>query len=626
MRERTEKGSLHQTAEDTSGRTRIGTASRRSALRTIRPSAIGPEPDIVEVRYSVGAKSPAGAAGRVRAFLSVAERALSLCAMETARVDVVYRPLRIGFALISSDRASFRKIVRMCSAFWGGRYNPILAVDRPEAARLVEVFRPDFLVPIGDDPAIATFVANFPYLQNPLFPQKLFSPTSHGREGQAQLLDIQNLIVHWRETADWKRFLDDGLRLPCWAPDDPLADAFLAQFGGFPDPAEVGVDYSHIISQVTPAIEISIAADGSVPLAILDHPGISHLGRFGLKPHYTSDANWIFPGLYAGDASNGADLVNFWNLRACGIGLLFLDLAHRVRTAKLQSVYIERLHAQLSARDEFHRQPAVWARDEVSEQAREAAGEGDIFLCRLGEGSWNGLNIRPQRMHFGEELSLGVRGGSLARPRIWFALKDKPFSGDVWFHRQHLVASISLIGGRSDGADYTFLPPCIPELNEFAARAMHHDYRGLRLERESVGVVIDAADHDIGLDALSVPALIEQIFGLAGFSAKPSASGLITRQLITRMGGVDGARAFKIPGVRKLLKTHGPNASFTRKGALQIIGSTDPANGSRFADHQRLYIAPRDHGTDLTPAMVFSHLVERASSGSVWTSTVQPVL
>src|SRR5688572_14867576 len=99
--------------------------------------------------------------------------------MEAVRVEVLYRPLRIGFVLVSSDIASFRKVVRMCNAFWGGRFNPILAVDRPEANKLAEVFRPDFMIPIGDDPAIAAFVAKFPYLLNPLFPQELFFPASN---------------------------------------------------------------------------------------------------------------------------------------------------------------------------------------------------------------------------------------------------------------------------------------------------------------------------------------------------------------------------------------------------------------------------------------------------------------
>lgn len=531
--------------------------------------------------------------------------------METARVDVAYRPLRIGFALMSNDLASFRKVVRLCSAFWGGLYNPIVAVDRPESVKLVDLFRPDFLVPIGDDPAVAVFVAKFPYLINPLLSDQLFfAPTQH-REGQAQLLDIQNLIVHCQDTAEWKSLVNAGFRFPRWAPDDPLADAFLAQFGCFPNASEIGLDYDKLVSQATTAIDIAIDPKAVLPPTILDHPTIAYLNRHGLKPHNAYNSNWIYPGLYAGDTSNGADLVNFWNLRACGMQLHFLDLAHRDRVAEFQSLYIERLRTRLSGLDEFDRNPAIWSRDEFGEQAKELAGQDGYILCSLGDGSWNGLNIRPQTMGFGKESSLGVLGGSPARPRVRFALKDKPFSGEIRFYQQHLVASVSLIGGRTDGAEYTFQPPCIPELNEFASRAMHHDYSALHLEREGVGVVIDVADHDIGLEALSTSALIEQIFDLGGFSAKPSSSGLITRQLITRMGGVDGARAFKIPGVRKLLRTYAPNQSFTRNGAIQLIGSTDNETGASFADHRNLYIESRDRGTELTPQMVFSHLVEK---------------
>lgn len=531
--------------------------------------------------------------------------------METARVDITYRPLRIGFALISNDLVSFRKVVRLCSAFCGGLYNPIIAVDSLESAKLVEVFRPDFLVPIGDDPAIAAFIARYPHLINPLFPQQLFFAPSHGREGQARLLDIQNSIVYYQNSAEWKALVNAGFRFPRWKPDDPLADAFLAQFGSFPDPTEIGLDYDKFVSQVTTAIDIDVKLNAILPPIILDHPSIAYLNRHGLKPHNKSNAGWIYHGLYLGDASNGADLINFWNLRACGMQLHFLDLAHRDRVAEFQSLYIERLRARLSGLDEFHRKPAIWSRDEFGERAKELAGQDGYILCSLGEGSWNGLNIRPQNMHFGKESSLGVLGGSPAHPRIRFALKDKPFSGETRFYQQHLVASVSLIGGRTDGANYTFQPPYIPELNEFAARAMHHDYSALRLERDGVGVIINAADYDISLEALPTSLLIEQILNLGGFWAKPSSSGLITRQLITRMGGFDGARAFKIPGVRKLLRTYAPNQSFTRKGALQLIGQTDKETNASFADHQNLYIEPRDDGTKLTTQMVFSHLVER---------------
>jgi len=141
---------------------------------------------------------------------------------------------------------------------------------------------------------------------------------------------------------------------------------------------------------------------------------------------------------------------------------------------------------------------------------------------------------------------------------------------------------------------------------------MHFDYRKLRIEPERIGITINATDHDCFLYGLSVPALMEKLFESIGVRAKLSGGGLITRQLISRLGGVDGARVFKIPGVRRLFKAYGPRHAFTKKAALELIGKKDPNTPqASFADHRRLFIEPRDFGTDLTPQMVFSYLVEK---------------
>src|SRR5262249_31909899 len=148
--------------------------------------------------------------------------------------------------------------------------------------------------------------------------------------------------------------------------------------------------------------------------------------------------------------------------------------------------------------------------------------------------------------------------------------------------------------------DHTLFPPFVPELNEFYARTMCFDYSKLRSEPERIGLVIDAADTDTLLYALPVPDLLERVFNMAGLSASVSSGGLIARQLIAQMDGLQGARVFKIPGVRRLLKTYGPTETFIKKGALQLIASKDPDNpNARFKDHQDLYIAPRPIGTKL---------------------------
>ena len=183
---------------------------------------------------------------------------------------------------------------------------------------------------------------------------------------------------------------------------------------------------------------------------------------------------------------------------------------------------------------------------------------------------------------------------------------------DVWFHTQKLVASVAFFGGLFGREDFTLEPPYVPELNEFYARTMHFLYDHLRIEPERVGLVIDAHDTDSFIYALPTGELFKRLFALAGFDAEISPGGLITRQLISRLGGLQGGRVFKIPGARRLIKAHGPQKSFTMKTAIDLITSRDPDNlGAKFSDHQNLYLEPRSPYEKLKPADVFAYLVSK---------------
>jgi hypothetical protein len=93
--------------------------------------------------------------------------------METARVDILYRPLRIAFAVHSSDLDSVRAAVRYCHCLWGGRYNPIVLIDRAEAHRLMELFRPDIVTSVGDHADLSLFNERYPSLKNGRVPSDL---------------------------------------------------------------------------------------------------------------------------------------------------------------------------------------------------------------------------------------------------------------------------------------------------------------------------------------------------------------------------------------------------------------------------------------------------------------------
>lgn len=378
--------------------------------------------------------------------------------METARVYIAYRPLRIAWAIHSSDRPSFRRAVRTSYALWGGRFNPIVLVDWPEARAQIQLFQPDFILPIGDHEQVSAFAGEFPYLINPLHSKDLFLDSGKP-DARAEVLDIQNMLYPYRDDAEWKATVDYGFRVPKWQDDDALADALLVQFGGYPDPKFIGIDYSDYLSKATMAVEIRIDPQLPIPFEIMDRPGLSQVSGYGLRPHFSSRSKESYAGHFAGDANNIEDLVTFWNLRAAGTSRMFFDLNRRERFSFITPEYERRLRANLVGRDEIHRTPALWFRDENSKSAAESFEGSNLLVCHVGEVSWNGLNVSPPTMQFGEESSLGVLGGTSHTPRISFALASKPFSDDHWFYTQHLVASVSLTGGTSESDNYLFTPP-----------------------------------------------------------------------------------------------------------------------------------------------------------------------
>lgn len=534
--------------------------------------------------------------------------------MGTLRVDICYRPLRIGWAIKSDDFDAFRKVIRYSFALWGGRFNPVLFIDnKDESSKLIDLFRVDVIIPVGDSDEVNNFQKAYPHLIKPFFGDSLFIKSDGGYRPYSNALDIHNTLAYLRDKPELKRIIDHGVRYFSWDENDPLADILLSQLGGYPDKDEVGTDYLELLRKVSEFEEMTLNSTEPIPTDVIDHPGISYFSRQGMKQHYGIKPSWKSPGFFVGSATNLKDLVCCWNLKACDISLLFVDPNYLERYAKLLPAWEKAMQEKVANfKHEWDRKIAVWTQWEDLDEACKPFNHSEIIRCRVSDATWNGRNITAPMMSFGEETVLGVMSGEDSKPKVSFALSNKPFCGDTWFHQQRLVASVSFIGSLYGDEEHTFHAPYLPELNEFYARTMHYQYNKLRIEPGRVGIVIDAADHDSFLYALPVGELMKRIFGMAGYEAKLSNAGLITKQLITRLNGVQGGRVFKVPGVRRLLKTYGPNASITKRNALQIIGSKDPDRpGAKFSDHEDLFIEPRPFEEKLTPDAVFGYLVEK---------------
>ena len=542
--------------------------------------------------------------------------------MESLRVDIRYRPLRIGWAIEAGDLKAFRFAARISFALWGGRFNPMIVVNQEESAGdLVDLFCLDMIFPIGDSDRVKSFPALFQHLINPFHGERLFIGGGDCN-ASVNVLDMHNALVYLQSERDWDVVKKKGVRLYTWAQDDPLSDVFLMQLGQYPDPSEVSIDYYNLLKEATGAAEVTIGTLSNFPADVWNHPNIAFLNRYGLEPYLRVSRGWDSPGFYYGEASNFDDLVCCWNLRAADIPLLFVDPRYMGRYGDAVDRWDESMRSLVSGRSlEFDRQLAVWTREEAlnQEKIRESKtailkpfGPKVSMICPMRAGSWNGSSVNPPMMHFGEISTLGVVGTESGKTKISFALDEKPFCSDFWFHTQNLVGSISFLGGGYGDEGHILIPPFIPELNEFYARSQHFDYSKLRSEPNSIGLIIAATESSAFVYALSVSNLFEKIFDLVGFDSKLSGGGLIARQLIAQLGGVDGARAFKIPGVRRLLKTHGPTVPFTKKSALQLIGGRDPENpDATFKDYENLYIEPRPPNTKLDPDAVFTYLVEK---------------
>jgi len=534
--------------------------------------------------------------------------------MDTARVDICYRPLRIAWAILSSDREAFRTAVRHSHTLCGGRFNPIVLVDADESYDIVQNYRADIVVPVGESNAVKDFVGRHAHLIPPFFPKDII--IGNGDAARSHILDIYNGLAHWREQPDWKSLQEVGLRTFGWAADDPLADVFLMHLGEYPNKDQIGLDYGEALAHATlphPLIHLTLQKEQPIPLETIRHPSIGYISRHALRRHYSVQPAWDYPGFYVGDASNIRDLVNYWNLVASDIDIRFLDINHVDRYVLIRPEHETLLTSRIANLAEHRRKLAIWSRDELGDQALALFPGDNHVVCRIHQTTWKARSLASPTMILGEESSLGVLGSDVdGQPRISFALKEKPFSSHPWFHTQHLVASLKVFGVPRRGEQFTFSLPNIPQLNEFYARTMIVRYDHLRAEPNRIGLTIGCTDSDASVAAIPNHRLVERLFEQAGIKAELSSGGLIAKQLISRMGGVDGTRAFKIGGVRRLIRTHGPNANFTKGGALQIIGSRDPDQISLpFSAHKRLFIEQRPIDKDLTPSLVFEHLVAK---------------
>jgi hypothetical protein len=314
------------------------------------------------------------------------------------------------------------------------------------------------------------------------------------------------------------------------------------------------------------------------------------------------------PGFYVESAHNVTDLTNFWNLRAANIELVFYDPLFHDRLKDALEAHKAWLQSRPKRDPDWPFQSSIWTKTREPLPNLQPFGEG-FAISVVDADLWNENVVwKPAPVAFEEQSLLATVSQQFERSTVTFQLPEKPCYSHYSLHDQKLVVSLHPLL-----QDSTFIlrPPYTPKLNEYYGCEIYHDAPKVRSELDGIGVVINVNKFDLTLRALDATRLLERIFLSYGVKASPSNAGRIGSRLIQTMGGLQGCRVFKIPGVRELIRAHGPLQSFTRSGAVQTIRGLDSGSQKEtFAAHKQLHLYYRPSG-DWKPEDAFSYLLDK---------------
>jgi hypothetical protein len=519
--------------------------------------------------------------------------------MSTLVYKTRWRPLRVGWCVQKGDVDSLVKAFRVTHCLWGGRFNPIIVVDDEATARhRIDLFRVDVLWPVGQDEKSTAFAKSINHLPSPFMGEALFENLGHHK--QCILLDVTYPIrIFFEQNVKDKVSPTLATTLYHWENDDPLARSFEATFGAYPPTIDTGTDYQQLAIQYTNGKETNIARTGVIERAAVQAISPNSLTWVELRPELLAERYEYEFGFFIGDAGSFSHLVDFWNIRAAGIDLFFLDLRFLARFDPLIAE-LERIVRALPPHPILGQQRlGLWLASDINETDDLSRFTVPFETRKV----WKGMKVTPPVMHFPEHSFVAQISEGESHPTLTLELREKPGFNEPPFNRQQLVLTVKPILNYSRDDRFLFTVPFIPELNEYFGREHHYDWNKARAEKDGLGIITHLWTDHITLFGMERFSFGRQLFKTFGITAEVSQAGLICDQLIRQMGGIQGCRAFKIKGVRTLIDRFSPTQNFTRSEALRLIGAN-------FGAYEQLYIGVRDK-EHLTPPDVFSYLLEQ---------------
>jgi hypothetical protein len=546
--------------------------------------------------------------------------------MSNLSLTVRYRPVRIGWCVRNGNWDDLRAALQLTHVFWGGKFNPIIPVGAPSASYLINRFRVDVLFPVNESSETTQFTKESKGLTWPL----LSDHDVIDRSARVpNFLDISHpltkiakeLRLH-KESSDPgdpppQAFHSSNYVIVNWDEDDPLSDLFLATFGQFPPHDRIRRDYQEFLLTHIGAFSYKARRDETLPVQLIERSSIADISAAELTWDRVPASSIV--GFYAGRANDFDDIVNYWNLQASDLNVLFLDPTHSERMKEIRDAHTNRIvkryeedRQQVRGYASFgwdNQKIPIWSRSQEVVAALGFSNE-DVPSFNQVNGTYLGADIKPPLHYLQQKRVLASMAPRFGRPTLSLQLPEKPFEPAEFSH-EHFVVSITTPFEEPDEVS-TFWTPFIPELNLWYGQQILVGGRSARAEVNGIGIVAKVRDETLSLAPLRKIELARKLFELAGIDACLSHPGRIASRLISQLGGLQGCRVLKIAGVRRLIRKYGPLHEFDRTEAIRVIGNHDPSTGApRFEDYQDLFIEERDWSSKLKPDDVFGYLLDR---------------
>lgn len=215
----------------------------------------------------------------------------------------------------------------------------------------------------------------------------------------------------------------------------------------------------------------------------------------------TVHQGWRNPGLYVGAADDFTDIVDFWNLRAADIDLVFYDPGYEVRLGGLKNSYLAFLCAGPEDPNDWSDRPAVWSKTHGTLDLKEIGPK--LMGCTVCDATWNGLSVKPPLMFIDEKSVLASVSEDEQVPSFSFQLPEKPFFDELELHNQKVIVSMRPVSDISRSEKSTFKIPYLPELNNYYGYKAHFIPPEAHAEAGGLGIVTDITTQDVTIRALS---------------------------------------------------------------------------------------------------------------------------